>query len=119
MIDEAYWGFGSKDNAYVKPYIDEFPNLVICRTFSKYYALAGLRIGYAFAGKNLEELINFSIRYLGFNRISENLAEIAMDDEAMSGYDVETVARAHKVAADTDVPVADEVEFPFSTKPPK
>jgi len=81
MIDEAYWGFGSKDNSYVKPYIDEFPNLVICRTFSKYYALAGLRIGYAFAGKNLEELINFSIRYLGFNRLSEHLAEIAMDDD--------------------------------------
>lgn len=80
MIDEAYWGFGSKENDYVKPYIDDFPNLVICRTFSKYYALAGCRIGYAFAGKNLEELINYSVRYLGFNRLSEKLAEIAMDD---------------------------------------
>jgi len=80
MIDEAYWGFGSKENDYVKPYIDEFPNLVICRTFSKYYALAGCRIGYAFAGKNLEELINFSVRYLGYNRLSEKLASIAMDD---------------------------------------
>lgn len=81
MIDEAYWGFGSKENDYVKPFIDEFPNLVICRTFSKYYALAGCRIGYAFAGKNLEELINYSVRYLGYNRISEKLAEIAMNDE--------------------------------------
>ncbi len=81
MIDEAYWGFGSKENDYVKPYIDEFPNLVICRTFSKYYALAGCRIGFAFAGKNLEELINYSVRYLGYNRISERLAEIALDDE--------------------------------------
>ncbi len=80
MIDEAYWGFGSKENSYVKPYLDEFPNLVICRTFSKYYALAGCRIGYAFAGKNLEELINYSVRYLGYNRISEKLAEIAMCD---------------------------------------
>lgn len=81
MIDEAYWGFGSRDNSYVKPYIDEFPNLVICRTFSKYYALAGSRIGFAFAGKNLEELINFSVRYLGYNRLSEKLAEIAFDDQ--------------------------------------
>ena len=81
MIDEAYWGFGSKENDYIKPYLDEFPNLVICRTFSKYYALAGCRIGYAFAGKNLEELINFSVRYLGFNRVSEKLALIAMEDE--------------------------------------
>jgi len=81
MIDEAYWGFGSKENDYVKPFIDEFPNLVICRTFSKYFALAGCRIGYAFAGKNLEELINYSVRYLGYNRLSEKLGEIAMNDE--------------------------------------
>jgi len=83
MIDEAYWGFGSRENDYVKPFIDEFPNLVICRTFSKYYALAGCRIGFAFAGKNLEELINYTVRYLGYNRISEKLGEIAIDD---SGY---------------------------------
>jgi len=81
VIDEAYWGFGSTENDYVKPYIDEFPNLVICRTFSKYYALAGCRIGFAFAGKNLEELINYSTRYLGYNLISEKLANICLDDE--------------------------------------
>ncbi|CAN5457493.1 histidinol-phosphate transaminase [soil metagenome] len=80
MIDEAYWGFGSTDNSYVKSFIEDFPNLVICRTFSKYYALAGCRIGFAFAGKNLSELINYSVKYLGFNRLSEKLAEIALDD---------------------------------------
>lgn len=80
MIDEAYWGFGSTDNSYVKPYIDEFPNLIICRTFSKYYALAGSRIGFSFAGNNLEELKDYTTRYLGYNLISENLALIAMED---------------------------------------
>lgn len=80
MIDEAYWGFGSTDNSYVKPYIEEFPNLVICRTFSKYFALAGIRIGFAFAGKNLDILINFTTRYLGYNRLSEIMGEIALDN---------------------------------------
>lgn len=80
MIDEAYWGFGSTDNSYVKPYIEEFPNLVICRTFSKYFALAGIRIGFAFAGKNLDVLINFTTRYLGYNRLSEIMGEIALDN---------------------------------------
>ena len=80
MIDEAYWGFGSTENDYVKPFLDEFPNLVICRTFSKYFALAGCRIGFAFAGKNLEELMNYTVRYLGFNRLSEKLGEIAYKD---------------------------------------
>lgn len=80
MIDEAYWGFGSTENAYVKPYIDEYPNLVICRTFSKFFALAGFRIGFAFAGRNLDVLINFTTRYLGYNRVSEKLGEIALDN---------------------------------------
>lgn len=80
MLDEAYWGFGSTENDYIKPYIEEFPNLVICRTFSKYFAMAGIRIGFAFAGKNLEKLINFSTRYLGYNRISEKLGELALDN---------------------------------------
>ena len=80
MIDEAYWGFGSMDNSYVKPYIDEFPNLIICRTFSKYFALAGTRIAFSFAGNNLEELKGYTTRYLGYNLISERLALIALDD---------------------------------------
>lgn len=80
MIDEAYWGFGSTDNSYVKPYLDEFPNLIICRTFSKYFALAGSRIGFSFAGNNLEDLKGFTTRYLGYNLVSENLAMIALDD---------------------------------------
>lgn len=81
MIDEAYWGFGSTDNSYIKPYLDEFPNLIICRTFSKYYALAGSRIGFSIAGNNLEDLKNYTTRYLGYNLISENLAMIALDDK--------------------------------------
>ena len=80
MIDEAYWGFGSTENEYVKPYIDEYPNLIICRTFSKFFALAGFRIGFAFAGRNLDVLINFTTRYLGYNRVSEKLGEIALDN---------------------------------------
>lgn len=80
MIDEAYWGFGSIENDYVKPYIDQYPNLVICRTFSKFFALAGFRIGFAFAGKNLDVLINFTTRYLGYNRVSERLGEICLDN---------------------------------------
>ena len=73
MIDEAYWGFGSTDNSYVKSYIDEYPNLLICRTFSKYFAMAGCRIGFSFAGNNLEGLKGYTTRYLGYNLISEKL----------------------------------------------
>ncbi|MBK8983491.1 MAG: aminotransferase class I/II-fold pyridoxal phosphate-dependent enzyme [Ignavibacteria bacterium] len=56
------------------------PNLIICRTFSKYFALAGTRMGFSFAGNNLEELKGYTTRYLGYNLVSENLSLIAYDD---------------------------------------
>ncbi|SHM11559.1 histidinol-phosphate aminotransferase [Caldanaerovirga acetigignens] len=51
-IDEAYFEFGGK--TFIKM-ISQFPNLVIIRTFSKVFSLAGLRIGYAVADENLIE----------------------------------------------------------------
>jgi len=82
VLDEAYWGFTENPQTYVKELIRDFPNLLIIRTFSKYYALAGLRIGFAFLGRGLKELGQFSARYLGYNRLSERLALAALDSEA-------------------------------------
>lgn len=79
VLDEAYWGFDLTQTNYVKELIQDFPNLIIIRTFSKYYALAGIRIGFAFLGKNLSRLSRFSARYLGYNRLSERLALAALD----------------------------------------
>jgi histidinol-phosphate aminotransferase len=79
VLDEAYWGFGGATTNYVKDLISDFPNLIIIRTFSKYFALAGLRIGYAFMGRGLTQLAQFGARYLGYNRLSESAALAALD----------------------------------------
>lgn len=79
VLDEAYWGFSGRPVDHIKDLISQYPELIIIRTFSKYYALAGVRIGYAFLGKNLSSLARFSARYLGYNRISERLALAALD----------------------------------------
>ena len=50
VLDEAYVEFvTSPEHQDTSRWVDEFPNLVILRTFSKIYGLAGLRIGYAIA----------------------------------------------------------------------
>jgi len=50
LLDEAYGEFvTSPDREDTAAWISEHPNLVILRTFSKIYGLAGLRLGYAIA----------------------------------------------------------------------
>jgi histidinol-phosphate aminotransferase len=77
LLDEAYWGFGEggADSARLTA---EYPNLLVLRTFSKLYGLAGARIGYGVAGRGLEGFLKFSARYLGYCRVSERLALAAL-----------------------------------------
>lgn len=79
VIDEAYAFFYSKDTSYLKEIVQEFPNVMIIRTFSKYFGLAGVRIGFALMGKNHDRFSLFSARYLGYNRVSEMMAIAALD----------------------------------------
>jgi histidinol-phosphate aminotransferase len=79
VLDEAYWGFAGESRAAALNLVEEHDNLLVMRTFSKYYALAGARIAFAAAGKGLERLSGISERYLGYNRISEELALAALD----------------------------------------
>jgi histidinol-phosphate aminotransferase len=79
ILDEAYTLFYNHDKNHLKELVNEFPNLIILRTFSKYYALAGLRIGFALIGENHSRFSLFSAHYLGFNRVSERVAIAALD----------------------------------------
>lgn len=79
ILDEAYTLFYNHDKNHLKELVNEFPNLIILRTFSKYYALAGLRIGFALIGENHARFSLFSAHYLGFNRVSERVAIAALD----------------------------------------
>jgi histidinol-phosphate aminotransferase len=49
LVDEAYHGYAEGELGYesVAPWIARFPNLVVARTFSKIFGMAGLRCGYA------------------------------------------------------------------------
>ncbi|HOJ02733.1 MAG TPA: histidinol-phosphate transaminase [Bacteroidota bacterium] len=79
VLDEAYWSHDGSDAGRLRMLYETYPNLVIVRTFSKYFALAGVRIGYAIVGAGLEQLGRFSARYLGYHRLSELVALAALD----------------------------------------
>ena len=96
VIDEAYFGFADSREDVTPPLILQYPNLSVLRTFSKLYALAGLRIGYAFVGKSYQRLITYSARYLGYNVISEQLALAALRDVAYYRLLASTVSKERR-----------------------
>jgi histidinol-phosphate aminotransferase len=59
LVDEAYVEY-VQEPAYpdCSKWLDRFPNLIVTRTFSKAYGLAGVRVGYALASAEVTDLIN-------------------------------------------------------------
>ena len=75
IIDEAYGDFMPKENSAVQ-LCEEFPNLVVVRTMSKGFGLAGLRVGYIIACK---DLIRFMNKMVNPYMVSEFAREIAAE----------------------------------------
>ncbi len=81
VLDEAY-------NEYLEPqfrydslgWLKKYPNLVITRTFSKIYGLAGLRVGYALAAPGVADLMNRVRQPFNVNSLSLAAAAAALDD---------------------------------------
>ena len=81
VLDEAY-------NEYLPPaervdtaaWIKDFPNLVVTRTFSKIFGLAGLRVGYALASAEIADLMNRVRQPFNVNNLAIAAAIAALDD---------------------------------------
>jgi histidinol-phosphate aminotransferase len=89
VLDEAY-------NEYLPPelrpdsvkWLKRHPNLVVTRTFSKAYGLAGLRVGYALAHPSVADVMNRVRQPFNVNSIALSAAAAALDD-------MEFVARSY------------------------
>ena len=83
VIDEAYTEYlpaGLKFDTTT--WLKQFPNLVITRTLSKAYGLAGLRVGYAFANPDVADLMNRVRQPFNVNTLALTAATAALDDDA-------------------------------------
>lgn len=78
VVDEVYREFYGKS---VVSFLRKYKNLVILRSFSKFAALAGARIGYLIADKKLSEKFD-AIRFpMGVSFLSYKLAEIVLEKD--------------------------------------
>ena len=87
VIDEAYNEF-QVDDSYVDSalFMAEHENLIICRTFSKAYGLAGLRIGYMLSNREIASLVNRVRAPFNVNSLAQVAAIAALDDTEHLAY---------------------------------
>lgn len=78
VVDEAY---GEYSKTSMIDRIDEFDNLIVARTFSKVYAMAGLRVGYAVSNLAVADMMNCVKIPYSVNMISEGAAIAAVKDQ--------------------------------------
>ncbi len=83
VLDEAYTEYLDPAlRADVAARVERFPNLVVSRTFSKAYGLAGLRIGYGLAQPHLVDLMNRVRAAFNVNALAQAAAVAALADDA-------------------------------------
>jgi histidinol-phosphate aminotransferase len=82
VLDEAYNEYLAPENQFESAqWVRKYPNLVVSRTFSKAYGLAGLRVGFAIAQPALTDLMNRIRQPFNVNTLAQAAAIAALNDK--------------------------------------
>jgi len=82
LLDQAYFDYSNYEFEDVSfGLVEDFPNLVISRTFSKAYGLAGLRVGYSVSSSYIADYLNRVRQPFNVNSLALAAAESALSDE--------------------------------------
>ncbi|UXH42530.1 histidinol-phosphate transaminase [Rossellomorea vietnamensis] len=83
VVDEAYMEYVTTDD-YLEtlPLLTAFENLIVLRTFSKIYGLAGLRVGFGVMNEEIAEQLRKVKDVFNVNTVAQKSAIIALEDQA-------------------------------------
>lgn len=82
VSDEAYVDFSDDpDGLTMVPYLAEFPNLIVVRTFSKIFGMASARLGYSIACEEITKCMEKAVSARGLNNMGIDGGIAALDDE--------------------------------------
>ena len=82
VVDEAYFEYVIEaDYPNTLLWLDKYPNLIVTRTFSKIFGLAGLRVGYSVCSEEIADLLNRVRQPFNVNSSALIAASAALDDE--------------------------------------
>ncbi len=97
VLDEAYTEYLDAAQRYdALAWLARFPNLLVSRTFSKAYGLAGLRVGYGIAHPEVADLMNRVRQPFNVSSVALAAAEAALGDEEFIARSAELNRRGMK-----------------------
>ncbi len=102
VVDEAYLEYSDVDEQVdASQWLNEFQNLVVTRTFSKAYGLAGLRVGYALSNPDIANVINRIRQPFNVNALALVAAEHAIGDKEFLLKSLQENAQGLKILEQT------------------
>ncbi|MFA6617847.1 MAG: histidinol-phosphate transaminase [Candidatus Neomarinimicrobiota bacterium] len=101
LIDEAYIDFSSKTSWLER--LDEFKNLIVIQTFSKAWGMAGIRLGMAFADKEIIDILNkikypYNINDVTTHIVLETLNDTSKKEDMVSKIIIERAYLMKEIA---------------------
>ena len=106
LIDEAYYGFYPETTVDL---VSQFPNLIVARTFSKAFGMAGCRVGYLVSNQTVaQNLLKFRSMY-EVNSFALLIAETMLENHHFVQEYCDKVSRTKKIlvnlAINNEIPV--------------
>ncbi|MCB4791399.1 MAG: histidinol-phosphate transaminase [Elusimicrobia bacterium] len=98
VFDEAYYEYAKIQRDYpdTLKLLTSYPNIIILRTFSKIYGLAGLRVGYGFASKEIVDYLDRVRPPFNVNMIAQEAAAVSLTDKEQVNKSIKLVQEGKK-----------------------
>lgn len=99
VVDEAYIEYAGEPHSFLRR-VEDYDNLIVTRTFSKAFGLAGLRIGYAAANQDLMQRLRLVKPPFNLNLLSEAAGRLALQHKDWMEATVAAVVEERERMAD-------------------
>lgn len=100
VVDEAYFEFITlPEYESMVSMVESNANVIVLRTFSKVYGLAGVRVGYGIMKKEIHDILQKAADYFCTNKIALDGAIAALDDEEFFNNTIKTVKEGREYLA--------------------
>lgn len=98
VVDESFIDFLPDDNRYTcRALIKRYPNLVVLHSMTKFYAIPGLRLGFALADEKLSAVMHASKDPWNVNSLAQAAGVAALGDDAFQAESRKAVGEAKEI----------------------